>query len=134
MGRPEDDQQVGSSGQAGRAAPVRELWLHIPANTQTLIQVPELGAATGTELTTDQRAEIQRCGLCEQVAYHASFDQYWKMPTHGALLAMPKHYNIAMPQAHRVKVISKLVKADQPKGFWLHVRLRSDEEMALASE
>ena len=134
MGRQEDDYTDQMPSASAQADASRELWLHIPPTTQTLMVVPGLGQAGGSELSAEMRAEVERCGLCEEVAYHAGFDQYWKMPAHSAILAMPKHYNIAMPQAHRVKIISKLVKADQPKGFWLHVRLRSDEEMALASE
>ena len=131
MGRPGDNYQARVPGQAADAAPVqRDLWLHIPPTTQTLRVVAGLGQAGGTELQAEQRAEIERIGLCEEVAYQASYDQYWKMPSHESILSMPKHYNIPMPQAHRVKVISKLVKAGEPKGFWLHVRLRSDEEMA----
>lgn len=129
MGREGDNYEARTPGQPAEAEQ-RHLWLHIPPNTQTMMIVAGLGQAGGTEIKTDQRAEIERIGLCEEVAYHASFDQYWKMPTQEALLAMPKHYNIPMPMAHRVKVISKLVKANEPKGFWLHVRLRSEEEMA----
>ncbi len=56
-----------------------------------------LGQSEGKEINTVQRADIERVGWCEEVAYHAGYDQYWKMPTFGAIMAMPKHYKIPMP-------------------------------------
>lgn len=134
MGRPQDEVSTSASAPRTQGFGDRtELWLHIPPTTQTLVVVPGLGQAAGEEITTLQRADLQRHGWCEEVAYYAGSDQYWKMPSHGSIMSMPKHYGIPMPQANRVKIISKLVKPDQAKGFWLHVRLRSEEELALES-
>lgn len=135
MGRPEDD----PSNQAGQAAPVAvdefapgsQMWLHVPPTSQNLMLVDKLGEGGGRDITTAQRDIVQRAGWCDAVAYHASFDQYWKMPSHGSILNMPKHYGIAMPSQHLVKVRSQLVKADQAKGFWFLVRIRTEEELAL---
>jgi len=132
MGRPETE-GVAASGSAQRTegfGDVAEVWLHIPPNTQALMLVDGLGVAGGKELNTVQRADIERLGWCEEVAYHAGYDQYWKMPTFGAILSMPKHYRIPMPQANHVKVQSKLVKQGESRGFWMRVRLRSSEELA----
>ncbi|MFC4621087.1 hypothetical protein ACFO3A_02495 [Comamonas nitrativorans] len=132
MGRPETE-GVAASGQAARTegfGDAVEIWLHIPPNTQSLLLVEALGVATGPEITTQQRTDIERVGWCEEVAYHAGYDQYWKMPTFGAILSMPKHYKIPMPQANHVKVQSKLVKQGESRGFWMRVRLRGSEELA----
>lgn len=129
MGRPQDAADAGAEVLTEGFGKLAQVWLHIPPNTQSLMLVEDLGQAGGKELTAVQRADIERVGWCEQVAYHAGYDQYWKMPTFGAILNMPKHYKIPMPPANQVKVVSKLVKASDPKGFWMFVRLRGSEEL-----
>lgn len=133
MGRPETE----GEGVARSAAvhtegfgELTEIWLHIPPNTQTLMWVDGLSKTEGKELNTVQRADIERVGWCDEVAYHAGYDQYWKMPSFGAIMAMPKHYRIPMPlTSNKIQVRSKLVLQGEARGFWMHVRLRSDEEV-----
>ncbi len=131
MGRPEDPVPTGTEQKAAPEAfsPGSQVWLHIPPSTQTLVHVPSMGSNEGKEITNAQRDIVLKAGWCEAVAYHASFDQYWKMPSHGSILGMPKHYGIPMPPPHLVKVRSQLVKADQPKGFWFLVRIRLAQEL-----
>lgn len=133
MGRPEIEE-----GDVARSTAVHtegfgelaEIWLHIPPNTQTLMWVDGMGKTEGKEVSAVQRADIERVGWCDEVAYHAGYDQYWKMPSFGAIMAMPKHYKIPMPlTSNKIQVRSKLVLQGQARGFWMHVRLRSAEEM-----
>lgn len=109
------------------------IWVHIQPITQRLLLVPELGVAKGEDFTGLMMEDLQRAGWCEEVAYHAGYDQYWKMPTQEAILRMPALYNIPMPLLNRVKLSSKLVKQGEPRGFWMRVRIRSAEELAEAS-
>ena len=106
------------------------IWVHIQPITQRLLLVPELGVAKGEDFTSVMMDDLQRAGWCEEVAYHAGYDQYWKMPTQEAILRMPALYNIPMPLFNRIKLSSKLVKQDEPRGFWMRVRIRSEEEVA----
>lgn len=132
MGRPEAEGGAVASQSGVRTegfGDAAEIWLHIPPNTQALIWVEGLGQSEGKEINTVQRADIERVGWCEEVAYHAGYDQYWKMPSFGAIMAMPKHYKIPMPlSSNKVQVRSKLVLKGEARGFWMRVRLRSEEE------
>lgn len=110
------------------AAPV-QLWVHIQPATQRLILVPDLGVAEGEEFNATMLADLQRAGWCEEVAYHAGYDQYWKMPSQEAILRTPSLYSIPTPLMNRMKLQTKLVKQGEPRGFWMHVRLRAKEEL-----
>lgn len=109
------------------------LWVHIQPATQRLLLVPELGVAEGQEFNATMLADLQRAGWCEEVAYHAGYDQYWKMPTQEAILRTPALYNIPTPLMNRMQLQTKLVKQGEPRGFWMRVRVRASEEL-LASE
>lgn len=106
------------------------LWVHIQPITQRLLLVSDLGVAKGEDFTALMMEDLQRAGWCEEVAYHAGYDQYWKMPTQEAILRMPALYNIPMPLLNRVKLSSKLVKQGEPRGFWMRVRMRPPEELS----
>jgi len=105
------------------------IWLHVQPATQRLLLVPDLGVAQGQELTHRMNDDLLRAGLCEAVAYHASYDQYWKMPTQEAILRTPALFEIPSPPIHRIKLETRLVKQGEPRGFWMHVRIRSTEEL-----
>lgn len=132
MGKDEED----------AAAPVEEpgfeepseIWLYLAPTSQLLRWVPELGVAEGRDLTTRMNAQLQRLGWCEEVSYHAGYDQYWKMPSQESIVRMPGLYGIAMPLANRVKVTTQLVRQGEPRGFWMHVRVRAAGELPAAAE
>lgn len=105
------------------------IWLHVQPTTQRLLLVPELGVAQGEELTTKMQADLRRAGLCEEVAYHAGYDQYWKMPAQEAILRTPSLFDIPTPLLNRIKLETRLVKQGEPRGFWMHVRIRSAQEL-----
>lgn len=105
------------------------IWVHIQPVTQRLLLVSELGVAKGEDFTQSMLDDLQRAGWCEEVAYHASYDQYWKMPTQEAILRMPALYNIPMPLLNRIKLSSKLVKQGEARGFWMRVRMRAEDEL-----
>lgn len=107
-----------------------EIWLHVQPNTQRLLLVPKLGQAEGQELNATQQADLQRAGLCEEVAYHASYDQYWKMPSQEAILRTPSLFNIPSPLLHKIKLETRLVKHGESRGFWMRVRIRDAQELA----
>ena len=109
------------------------IWVHIQPETQRLLLVPGLGVGKGEEFNQTMMQDLQRVGWCEEVAYHAGYDQYWKMPTQEAILRMPAIFNIPMPLLNRIKLSSKLVKQGEPRGFWMRVRLRSNEELGTDS-
>lgn len=106
-----------------------EVWLHVQSATQRLLLVPELGIGTGEELTPKMMQDLQRKGLCDAVAYHAGYEQYWKMPSQEAILRTPSLYSIETPLPHKVKLDTRLVKQDEARGFWMHVRIRGEEEL-----
>lgn len=107
------------------------IWLHVQPASQNLLLVSELGEAGGTELNPTQTADLQRAGWCEEVAYHAGYDQYWKMPSQEAILRTPSLYRIPTPLMNRMKLETKLVKQGEPRGFWMRVRIRTPQEMPL---
>lgn len=106
-----------------------EVWLHVQPATQRLLLVPELGIGAGEELTPKMMQDLQRKGLCDAVAYHAGYEQYWKMPSQEAILRTPSLYSIETPLPHKVKLDTRLVKQDEARGFWMHVRIRGEEEL-----
>ncbi|QXW18933.1 MULTISPECIES: hypothetical protein [Comamonas] len=105
------------------------IWLHVQPATQRLLLVPDLGVAEGEELTGKMTEDLRRAGLCEAVAYHAGYDQYWKMPSQEAILRTPSLYEIPTPLLNRIKLETRLVKQGEPRGFWMHVRIRSAQEL-----
>ncbi|ANY63284.1 hypothetical protein MA05_15875 [Comamonas aquatica] len=111
-----------------------EFWVHIQPATQRLLLVPDLGVAEGEEFTARMMADLQRAGWCEEVAYHAGYDQYWKMPSQESILRAPSLYHIPTPLLNRMKMETKLVKQGEPRGFWLRVRMRSAEELSAGGE
>ena len=134
MGRDSEDGDVAT---ATVVAPVEDgfkapamLWLHVQPTTQSLLLVPELGEAEGEPLTHKMMEDLQRAGWCEEVAYHAGYDQYWKMPAQEAILRMPGLYHIPCPLANRMQLHTKLVRQGEPRGFWMRVRIRSEAELA----
>ena len=107
----------------------REIWLHVQPTTQRLLLVPELGLDMGEELTSKMSSDLRRAGLCEEVAYHAGYDQYWKMPSQEAILRTPSLFEIPTPLLNRIKLETRLVKQGEPRGFWMRVRIRPDSEL-----
>lgn len=105
------------------------IWLHVQPTTQRLLLVSDLGVAEGEELTAKMTTDLVRAGLCEAVAYHASYDQYWKMPAQEAILRTPTLFDIPTPLMHKIKLETKLVKQGEPRGFWMHVRIRPADEL-----
>lgn len=105
------------------------IWLHVQPTTQRLVLVPELGVAEGEELNGQMTADLHRVGWCEEVAYHAGYDQYWKMPSQEAILRTPSLYEIPTPLLNRMKLETRLVKQGEPRGFWMHVRVRTEDEL-----
>lgn len=106
-----------------------EIWVYIQPATQRLLLVPELGVAEGKEFTPKMMADLKRLGWCEAVAYHAGYDQYWKMPSQEAILRTPSLHHIPTPLLNRMRLETKLVKQGEPRGFWMHVRVRTPEEL-----
>lgn len=106
-----------------------EIWLHVQPATQRLLLVAELGVAVGEELTAKMYGDLRRAGLCQEVAYHAGYDQYWKMPTQEAILRTPSLFEIPTPLLNRIKLETRLVKQGEPRGFWMRVRIRPDSEL-----
>jgi hypothetical protein len=140
---PEGDEKrqrfMGRSGAESQPEPVVEkglvggpshIWLHVQPTTQHLLLVPDLGVAAGEELTAKMTADLHRLGWCEEIAYHAGYDQYWKMPSQEAILRTPSLYEIPTPLLNRVKLETRLVKQGEPRGFWMHVRIRSEDELS----
>ena len=127
---------MGRDGAAVAAPPVEkgldpgtEIWLHVQPTTQRLLLVPDLGIAVGEELTSKKYADLRRAGLCVEVAYHAGYDQYWKMPSQEAILRTPSLFDIPTPLLNRIKLETRLVKQGEPRGFWMRVQIRSDSEL-----
>lgn len=113
-----------------RTLPVpSEVWVYVCPNTQHHILVSDLGVAQGEMLSGSMIAQIQRCGLCEEVSYHAGYDQYWKMPTQTAIMRMPGVYGIEALPITKIKLTTQLVKPGEPRGFWMRIRLRTEAEM-----
>ncbi len=106
-----------------------EIWLHVQPTTQHLLLVSGLGIAAGTELNPTQKADLLRAGWCEEVAYHAGYDQYWKMPSQEAILRTPSLFHIPAPLMNRIKLETRLVKQGEARGFWMRVRIRTPEEL-----
>ena len=111
-----------------------EFWVHIQPATQRLLLVPDLGVAEGEEFTARMTADLQRAGWCEEVAYHAGYDQYWKMPSQESILRAPSLYHIPTPLLNRMKMETKLVKQGEPRGFWMRVRMRSADELPVGEQ
>jgi len=111
-----------------------EVWVFVCPSTQRLMLVPDLGVAQGEVLSGRMLADLQRVGLCEEVSYHAGYDQYWKMPTQEAILRMPALHNVQTPMINRVKLSTKLVKPGEARGFWMRVRLREESELPQAQD
>ena len=132
MGREGGQSQVQPVVEKGFEGPC-VIWLHVQPTTQRLLLVSDLGVAAGQELTAKMTADLLRAGICEEVAYHAGYDQYWKMPSQEAILRTPSLYDIPTPLMHKIKLETKLVKQGEPRGFWMQVRIRSNEELAGAS-
>lgn len=105
------------------------IWLYAQPSSQSLLLVSDLGVAQGELLTAKMRTDLVRAGLCEEVAYHAGNDEYWKMPSQEAILRTPSLYHIAMPLPHQMKVQTRLVKPNEPRGFWMRVRMREAHEL-----
>lgn len=128
---------MGREGTQAQAEPVVEkgfegpskIWLYVQPTTQHLLLVTDLGAAHGEELTSRMTADLLRAGLCEEVAYHAGYDQYWKMPSQEAILRTPALFNIQTPPINRIKLETRLVKPGEPRGFWMRVRIRAADEL-----
>ena len=106
-----------------------ELWVFVCPNTQRVIQVSGLGMAQGEVLTHRMMEDMQRIGICEEVSYHAGYDQYWKMPSQEAIFRMPTLHGVEVLPMKRVQLTTKLVKAGEPRGFWMRVRLREASEL-----
>lgn len=111
-----------------------EIWLHIQPTSQRLLLVPSLGEDAGVELNPTQMADLMRAGWCEEVAYHAGYDQYWKMPSQEAILRTPSLYHIPTPLLNRMKLETRLVKQGEARGFWMRVRIRTPQEMPAVDE
>ena len=105
------------------------VWVFVCPNTQRLILVSGLGVAQGEVMTHPMLLELQRCGLCEEVSYHAGYDQYWKMPTQTAIMRMPGLHGVEALPMRSIQLTTQLVKAGEPRGFWMRVRLREDAEL-----
>lgn len=125
---------MGREGGDAQAAPVvvekglegpATIWLHVQPATQQLLLVPELGVAVGEELTRKMSEDLRQHGQCDQVAYHAGYDQYWKMPTQEAILRTPGLYGIPTLLLNRMKLETRLVKQGEPRGFWMQVQIRA---------
>lgn len=133
---------MGREGAEAPAEPVVEkglepatlIWLYVQPTTQRLLLVEELGQATGEELTPKMTSDLVRAGLCEEVAYHAGYDQYWKMPSQEAILRTPSLFHIPTPPLNRIKLETRLVKQGEPRGFWMHVRIRAADELPVEPE
>lgn len=131
----------GAESSSQKAAPVVEqglegpamIWLHVQPATQHLLLVPDLGVAEGEEMSAKMLQDLRRAGLCEEVAYHASYDQYWKMPSQEAILRTPTLFDIPTPFLNRVKLETRLVKQGEPRGFWMRVKIRPASELDTAS-
>lgn len=115
----------------GLSAP-GQIWVFVCPNTQRLILVPNLGVAQGEVLSQSMLEDLQRIGLCEEVSYHAGYDQYWKMPTQEAILRMPTLHGVEVLPMKRMQLSTQLVKAGEPRGFWMRVRLREAAELPQA--
>lgn len=128
---------------ADRAAPERvvergleapgEIWVFVCPTTQRLSIVPALGVAEGELMSNRMLSDLQRIGFCEEVSYHAGYDQYWKMPTQTAILRMPSLHGVPTPLLNRIKLSTQLVKPGEPRGFWMRVRLREASELSAAN-
>ncbi|WP_370681265.1 hypothetical protein [Comamonas sp. GB3 AK4-5] len=110
-----------------------EVWIYVCPNTQRVIKVEALGQAQGEVLTARMMADLQRTGICEEVSYHAGYDQYWKMPSQEAIFRMPTLHGVEVPPLKRLKLSTKLVKPGEARGFWMRVRLRTDAELPQAA-
>ena len=110
------------------------VWIYVQPSTQRLILVSDLGVAQGEELTPKMATDLRRAGMCEEVAYHAGYNQYWKMPSQETILRTPALYEIPTPLLNRIKLQTRLVKQGEARGFWMRVRIRAEEELRELSE
>ena len=129
MGRDGEEPQVDPAAEDKGFEGPAMIWLHVQPTTQRLLLVPELGVAEGDELTAKMLADLHRAGLCEEVAYHAGYDQYWKMPSQDAIVRTPSLFEIPTLPLSRMKVETRLVKQGEARGFWMHVRIRAADEL-----
>lgn len=106
-----------------------QVWIFVCPNTQRLIEVSSLGVSQGEVLTYQMLDDLQRIGICEEVSYHAGYDQYWKMPSQDAILRMPGQHGVEVLPMKRIKMSTQLVKPGEARGFWMHVRLREASEL-----
>lgn len=130
MGREQAEVAVPAAPVVKRLNAPDTIWVHIQPVTQRLLLVPELGVAKGESFTQQMLEDLQHAGWCEEVAYHAGYDQYWKMPSQESILRMPSLYQIPTPLLNRIKLSTQLVKQGEPRGFWMRVRMRTEEEIA----
>ena len=124
---------------AERAAPIKpiergfegpgQVWIFVCPNTQRLLEVPNLGASQGEVLTYKMLDDLRRIGICEEVSYHAGYDQYWKMPSQDAIFRMPGQHGVEVLPMKRIQMSTQLVKAGEARGFWMRVRLREASEL-----
>lgn len=105
------------------------VWLYAAPGRPELRLVQDCGLADGAELNPTMVQDLRRFGLCESVAYHAGYDKYWKMPSQESLVRMPALYHVAGLPVHRMRVTTKLVRAGEAQGLWLHVRVRTAQEV-----
>lgn len=112
----------------GLSAPA-QLWLYICPNSQRLLLVSAMGEIEGQELSVRMQSDLRRAGLCEGLAYRAGYDQYWKMPSHDAMLRMPAIHHLEMLPPNQVKLSTQLVKPGEAKGCWMRVRMREVHEL-----
>lgn len=110
-----------------------EVWVYVCPNTQRQILVSELGVSQGEVVSSTTATQLQRCGICEEVSYHAAYDQYWKMPSQTAIMRMPSVYGIEALPITKIKLTTQLVKPGEPRGFWMRIRLRTEAEMPQAA-
>lgn len=135
MGREEDDVEnlPVKAVEKGLDAPSM-VWLYGAPGRPELRLVQECGSADGSELNATMLGDLKRLGICEAVAYHAGFDKYWKMPAQESLVRMPALYHVACLPVHRMRVTTKLVRTGEAQGLWLHVRVRTAQEVQAAEE
>lgn len=132
MGREGAQPQAPVAVEKGLDSPAL-IWLYVQPTTQRLQLVSDLGVAQGEDLNARMTTDLLRAGLCEAVAYHAGYDEYWKMPAQEAILRTPSLFDIQTLPLNRIKLETRLVKQGEPRGFWMHVRMRTAEELRAES-
>ncbi len=96
-----------------------------PPDTQALIWVEGLGQSEGKEINTVQRADIERVGWCEEVAYHAGYDQVLEDAHlrchHGHAQALQNPHAVVQQQS--AGALQTGAQGRERRGFWMRVRL-----------